>query len=547
MEEKQEKLVKKLQGAYYTPVALADSIVNLFQKDTSIQSILEPSCGEGVFLESWNRLIGFQKKEKCFLSEFTAIDRNRNVIHALKRQWNKKENVHIICKDFFDYYMKNVDKKKYDLILGNPPYIRYQLLEKKQREEMSNILMQNGMESNKLSNAWVGFLVACVRLLKENGKIAFIIPAELLQIGYAKELRLFLAKQFSRITLITFKKLIFSEIEQEVIVFYGEKGEGEARIRVVEFEDLSQWQTGCFEEKAFQVLQNAEEKWTKYFVTAEENKWIERIKQDSRFCEFSEVAFIHVGITTGNNSYFLVNQKVVKQYHLTEITRPIVGRNSHVKGVYFGLEDWTQNVKEGKNVYFIQFPEVAYQLYPKNYKRYIREGEKRGEQKGYKCSIRNRWYIVPPAWIPDAFFLRRSGLYPRLVLNQCEAVSTDTMNRIRFYEGVKKEYALLSYYNSISFAFVELCGRSYGGGMLEILPKEMEHILLPKLEGMEEETVSELLSKIDNMIKKREDIERVLDLVDEHVLIEFLHIDSKICKLFRKIWLKLKQRRLGRS
>lgn len=547
MEEKQKRLAKKLQGSYYTPVALADNIVKLFQKDTSIQSILEPSCGEGVFLDSWNRLVGFQKKDKNISSEFTAIDINKKVIHTLKKQWKNNKNMHIICKDFFGYYIKNTDKKKYDLILGNPPYIRYQYLEKSQRDEMSNILIENGMKSNKLINAWVGFLVACVRLLKENGKIAFIIPAELLQVGYAKELRLFLAKQFSRITLITFKKLIFPNIEQEVIVFWGEKGEEIPKIRMVELEDLSLLKTSYFKDKEFQVLQNAEEKWTKYFITAEENRWIERIKQDNRFCKFSEVAFIHVGVTTGNNSYFLVSEKVVKQYHLASVTRPILGKNFYVDGIYFRLEDWRQKAKEEKDVYLIQFPEIPYELYPKKYKNYIREGEKRGEQKGYKCSIRNRWYIVPPTWIPDAFFLRRSGVYPRLILNQCEAVSTDTMNRIRFYEGVKKEYILLSYYNSISFAFVELCGRSYGGGMLELLPKEIEHILLPKLEGLKEEMVYDLLSKIDSKIKKKEEIESVLDLVDKQVLIECLHIEQDICKEFRKIWLKLRQRRLERS
>ena len=98
-----------------------------------------------------------------------------------------------------------------------------------------------------------------------------------------------------------------------------------------------------------------------------------------------------------------------------------------------------QNVKNNKAAYLIDFPDVEYKCYPKKHKEYIKEGEKNGENKGYKCSIRDRWYRIPSIWVPDAFFLRRNNLYPKFVLNQCNAVSTDTMHRIKFNEGIEPE------------------------------------------------------------------------------------------------------------
>ena len=86
-------------------------------------------------------------------------------------------------------------------------------------------MQANGMKPNKLINIWVCFLVACTKMLSEKGKIAFIIPAELLQVTYAEEVRLFLSNQYSKITLITFKTLVFPDIQQEIVVFIGEKGE----------------------------------------------------------------------------------------------------------------------------------------------------------------------------------------------------------------------------------------------------------------------------------------------------------------------------------
>ena len=123
-------------------------------------------------------------------------------------------------------------------MLGNPPYIRYQYLQEKQRECQAQILKSHGMKSNKLINAWVAFMVACIQLLSEKGKIAFVIPAEILQVAYAEDLRLYLADNLAKITLITFEQLVFPDIEQEVVVFIGEKGNEEKGIRIIEMKDL---------------------------------------------------------------------------------------------------------------------------------------------------------------------------------------------------------------------------------------------------------------------------------------------------------------------
>lgn len=133
------------------------------------------------------------------------------------------------------------------------------------------------------------------------------------------------------------------------------------------------------------------------------------------------------------------------------------------------------------------------------------------------------------------------------MINKCNAVSTDTMHRIKFNEGINAENILLSYYNSISFAFTEICGRSYGGGVLEILPGEVGNIMLPIIENIDDSLKSELLHKIDNIVRNDEDIEKALDLVDQKLLVEVLGIDKEICFSCRRIWKKMQKRRLGRG
>lgn len=541
MRLKKDSSNQKLRGAYYTPLQLAKAMVSLFSPQ-DMASVLEPSCGDGVFVDSFDEL-GLLPD----IETLKAIEIEPDEAKKVRDRYVDNNNVEIYEDDFFKYYNRVLGNETYDLIVGNPPYIRYQYLTDSQRKMMSEILISHGMKSNKLINAWVAFIVACVQLLSERGKIAFVIPAEILQVAYAEDLRLYLSNNLAKITLITFEKLVFPDIEQEVVVFIGEKGDVEKGIRIIEMNDLNDFEKLNLEQNGFQKLQHVKEKWTKYFVTAKEMELIQQIRKDERFAKFSEYGIINVGITTGNNSYFSITEETNDEYNLANVTLPLIGRSSHAHGIHFTPEDWERNKAEGKRARLISFPDKPFDEYDSLHKKYIALGEEKEEDKGYKCSIRDRWYIVPSIWIPDAFFLRRNNLYPKFVLNECNAVSTDTMHRMKFNENVEPENVLLAYYNSISFAFTEICGRSYGGGVLEILPGEMGNIILPKVNNIDPVLRTTLLQRIDSIVRNDENIEDALDLVDQELLINILGIEPEICTKCRIIWKKMQRRRLGRG
>lgn len=541
MKLKKDNTKEKLRGAYYTPLILAEKMIEFFVKDKNIRSILEPSCGDGVFIDA-----ALEQGVLADSKSMTAVEIEKDETDKLSVKYASNGNIHIINRDFFDFYRENAHNK-YDLIVGNPPYIRYQYLMESQRTEMSEILISNGMKSNKLINAWVGFIVACVQMLSDNGKIAFVIPAEILQVVYAEDLRFFLAEKLSKITLLTFEELVFPDIEQEIVVLIGEKGKEEAGIRIIELNNLDDLSRLDLEKDGFQKLSHVHEKWTKYFTSKEENELIAEIRADKRFQKLSDVALINVGITTGNNKYFSVNRETVEKYGLQDVVRPLIGRSSHANSVYFKKEDWQENVDAGKAAYLIDFPSDPIWTYPQRYRDYIEWGEENRQNEGYKLRIRDFWYQIPSVWVPDAFFLRRNNLYPKFVLNCCEAVSTDTMHRLKFNEGVEPERIVLSYYNSISFAFTEICGRSYGGGVLEILPGEVGNIIVPILDNVPIDFIRKVIEEVDRLIREGADINSVLDLTDQEILYKYLAIEIEKCQKARDIWRKLQRRRLKRS
>lgn len=541
MKLKENSSIRKLRGAYYTPLPLAEKMVDFFKCDKSIRTILEPSCGDGVFIDALLSVCGLDENQSVTAVEIATVETEK-----LSKRYEEKDNIKIINDDFFSFY-KLCEGKTYDLIVGNPPYIRYQYLTEGQRQELSCILKKHGMKENKLINAWVAFMVACVEMLSDSGRIAFVIPAEILQVAYAEDLRLYLSEKLCNITLLTFDELVFPDIEQEVVVFIGEKGHDEKGIRIIELANLGDLLEMNLEENGFQPLQHVHEKWTKYFTSERETALISQIRNDMRFQKLSDVALINVGITTGNNKYFSINKNTVSDYALQDVVRPLIGRSSHANSVFFEYDDWMENVNQEKAAYLIDFPDLPEENYPKPHLQYIHEGVLREENAGYKCRVRDRWYIVPSIWVPDAFFLRRNNRYPKFVLNRCNAVSTDTMHRIKFHEGADAESVVLSYYSSIAFAFTEICGRSYGGGVLEILPGEVGNIYVPKLDKVPHDVIHEALCRIDQIVRNDEDIERALDIVDGEILHGHLGFDLSLLGEARQIWKKLQRRRLRRG
>ena len=187
------KLIKnasseKLRGGFYTPKKIASFMLKWAINGNSNASILEPSCGDGVFLE--------EIKENGFkYDQITAIEFDK--IEVKKASAIKLKKAKVLNEDFHKFC--NNSNEKYDIVIGNPPYIRFQYFDSEQQKEASTIFDRANLKYSKLTNAWVSFVVGASLLLKENGKIAFVLPAELLQVSYANQLREFISSFYNKI------------------------------------------------------------------------------------------------------------------------------------------------------------------------------------------------------------------------------------------------------------------------------------------------------------------------------------------------------------
>ena len=525
---------EKLRGAFYTPEPIADFILKwAFNGNTSYE-ILEPSCGDGVFLSSIKK--GSYKYKSLYAIELDTIE-------AKKAENLQLENS-VVDNCEFHHFCNNT-LKKFDLIIGNPPFIRYQYFDKTQQKEANIIFNKAGLKYSKLTNSWVSFIVGSSLLLKETGKIGFVVPAEVLQVSFAKTLRQFLARFYNKISIISFKKLVFPDIQQEVVLLLCEKDNTDAHfiehVETTDADSLSELDIIKLKtpKKKIDFKSN---KWTFYFLDQKEIDFIEEVKSDKRLRTMGELAKVEVGITTGANPFFTVPDSIVKFYRLENYAKPMVGRSVQVSSAIFTKDDWRKNSNSEARANLLVFPKITDLNEDDGAKDYIAYGESTGIHSGYKCGIRDEWQIIPSLRISDALFVRRNYLYPKFLINQAGAYTTDTMHRVQINDGININALVASYYNSLTLAFTEICGRSHGGGVLELMPNEVASIIIPY-----DISHGEILNDIDKSIRKKLDIKEILDHTNRVILKDTFGFSDSDIDIADSIWRKLSERRLSRG
>ena len=164
----------KLRGGYYTPTDIADFIVSWAVR-TASDSVLEPSCGDGSFLSAIRK----KEKDTPFFTE-NVIGVELDTAEAEKAS---SYGYRIVSGDFFTFYKETIEGRcTYDVIVGNPPFIRYQNFDEQYRTVAFDLMKKHGFHPNRLTNIWLPFLLLSCEALNENGRIGMVIPAELFQV-----------------------------------------------------------------------------------------------------------------------------------------------------------------------------------------------------------------------------------------------------------------------------------------------------------------------------------------------------------------------------
>lgn len=537
---------QKLRGGYYTPASVADFLASWAVR-TKSDHVFEPSCGDGVFLEaSSSALRAKGASPRDIAKQVQAIELDENVAQEANARLRRLGicDAQVSSGDFFAW-CRRFGATRFDAVVGNPPFIRYQHFPDQQREPAFALMRTLGLKPNGLTNAWVPFVSLSVALLNDRGRLGMVIPSELLQVSYSAELRRFLSATFQRITIFTFRELLFKGAQQEVVLLCGERDSSVAPgIDVVELtnaSDLERHRSCNLPRRAYKPMDHSTEKWTQYFLSRREISLLRTMLTNDALTPLGQVASVDVGVVTGLNEFFVLTERDRAERSLSQYTTPVVTRSAQLQGIVFDRQAFQQQASQNARSHLLNVPTRAFETLPPEVRSYIREGERKGANLGYKCRIRNHWWVVPSPWIPDGFMLRQIHRYPKISVNESGATCTDTIHRVRLLNGIDAKTLACAFSNSLTFAFSEVFGRSYGGGVLELEPTEAEKLPLP-LKDVDVLPFDEV-----NRLLGADQVDQALDVVDKALLYERVGLSWSEIRTLRGIWQKLMQRRNGRK
>ena len=205
-QRKHEREQKKQRGQYMTPRSLASRIVAALPLE-DYQRILEPSCGDGAFLSAVVDQAGKQRRARADDGEWELIgvevdDRLAQRARTTIADCGVPSGVVArVCNvDFFRAYLTGAscdapdgairfDHGGFDLVVGNPPFGG--TFDREIEDVLDKRLGRRlGMKIKKETYAF--FIVACVDLLRSQGRLTFICSDTLLTIPTMAGLRKFL-------------------------------------------------------------------------------------------------------------------------------------------------------------------------------------------------------------------------------------------------------------------------------------------------------------------------------------------------------------------
>ena len=181
----------KDRGVVFTPEHIVKFMTSYIDNTLS-HTILEPSCGMGNIVEQ------IDKKHKI-----TCIDINKQYIRHCAKQFS---NAKCVTKNFIHYKTK----EKFDYIIGNPPYVKIQNITPK---DMTEIRKEYPTFMKGNTNLYIYFILKCFNLLKDDGKLIFIVPNTWLYNSSLQRLKNWIISNKYLEVLIDFKgKQIFDNV-----------------------------------------------------------------------------------------------------------------------------------------------------------------------------------------------------------------------------------------------------------------------------------------------------------------------------------------------
>lgn len=536
---------RKARGAFFTPPEIAGFMVDWAVRSKG-DAVLEPSCGEAAFLlPAARRLHALGATKRAVSQQLEAGD-----IH----QASVDEAQKLLAREGFgaktdvgDFFLKPA-VPSFDAVVGNPPYVRYQQFGGASRAASLQAALRQGVRLTQLASSWAAFTVHASAFLRPEGRLALVIPAELLSVKYAAQIRRFLLDRFASVRLVLFETLVFPGVLEDVVLLLAEGSGGAQSFEVFQARTASDLATKL-PAQWLKFKPATDEKWTGALLSTDAYRLYDEAVGGADIETMSAWGSTYLGAVTGNNDFFTLSEVDVGRLRLesTELMKISPPGARHLRGLNFSTQAWRSLVKGGERGYlFKPGPNPS-----KAARNYIAYGESLGVHDAYKCRVREPWWVVPVVAKPDLLMPYMNHDRPRLVRNGAGIQLLNSVYGVKLEATRRKlgqELLPLAMLNSLTLLGSEIVGRAYGGGMLKHEPTEAGKIPLPSHAALEamEDPLKSIQDSVSSLLERNE-VEAAVAIVDDVLLRKRLGWAESRLKAIREARATLVQRRLARG
>jgi adenine-specific DNA methylase len=544
---------RKARGAYFTPPELCRYVA-----DWAIRSawdeVLEPSCGEAAFLlaagERLDTLAALASEMRGSLDGFElhGIELHRDSARRAEAFVRAAgHEARVIAGDFF--LVPPVGR--YDAVIGNPPYVRYQDFAGEARARSREAALRAGVPLTRLASSWAAFTVHGALFLKPGGRLGLVLPAELLSVNYAAEVRRFLMQRFARVRLVLFTERVFPGVQEEVVLLLADGyGKGPA-----DHCELQQLRTATDLAAAAPLVRTwkpdpVEGKWTPSLLSTAAREAQLALQRSGQFTTLQSWGETTLGMVTGNNKYFALpanrtGELGLRSDELLSVSPP---GSRHLRGLAFTVAAHQQLARTGSST--LLFRPAGQPSHAA--RRYIRAGEQLGVHNAYKCRVRSPWWRVPLVPPSDVLLTYMNADSPRLCANHARTHHLNSVHGVYLRPELRRlgiDLLPLGALTSMTLLGAETVGRAYGGGMLKLEPKEADRLPVPEPGVLQEAqtALAVIRPQVATLLGRPGGLVEAVKLVDDVLLVGELGIARSEVNSLRDAHAELAARRAARG
>jgi adenine-specific DNA-methyltransferase len=360
-----------------------------------------------------------------------------------------------------------------DGVSCNPPYSRHHAIPAEQKAAIHEGFEQRlGLKLSRLAALHVLFLVRALEVSADEARLAFITPAEWLDVNYGRKVKQFVLDRAQVEALVILKDdhLFFDGALTTAAITLLRKGEprgGPTNVirldeQLPEVDAVLAALRGEGDLPVEEVELSVDAKWSRPAGASVSGR------------PLCELARVRRGIATGNNEFFVISEATRREWGIErEQLRPCIRSPRVIEGTELTVADLDE-LGEDVPRWAIDCHDPEAEQADDALGRYLRHGKAElGADQGYLASQRKLWFGLERRGECPILFTYMNRQQPRFIRNRVGAIPLNTFLIVEPAEGVDADKLCAALNSEHFIGQLQAQRRNYGGGLWKLEPKEL--------------------------------------------------------------------------